>query len=295
MTYPRASRVLVVVTFKLSSIDSVLRSIKTWAGLGSVELLAFLHQDDILLESHPPHLIEQLFNHVETYSCEYSRQGPPLTSKKSPTIAQIFDAMRRYPGYEYYAYVNSDIELIPACGDFDLPFFLDSVCSKGRLLLAPRRDYVTSIKACSVYRHGFDFFAVSSNLLCRLSCPQVAAMFRIGEAGWDYILPLSMRKDVIVIDATLPIYHAQHPTGSCAEWEQAMMFCMGYTDSSWFMAGPIKSLVLFALARCMGIHKQTFSVDCTSLSVSGSRAYFMSRLFFYLVVQPVLLSSARFC
>ena len=259
----------------------------TWRGQNDVEILALLEKEDFETNSKSVDEMQRLGGSIKLYSCE---ELPCISKKKSPSLGIIMQAMLERPGYSYYIYINADIEIVAADEFYNLKEDLLKAYSS-RVGFFSRKDYSSTLDDGATYSLGFDAFVYPSHLLRKIAYSQVTKSFQIGQAGWDYALPLSTAKEYVYTSDHMPLYHRRHSTGSDASWTAAMIRCIPEVHASWYKDSKFLSL-LFVFLRLSLICIRGYSEDSKQNKSQQVIAYLVSRMFFFGFVSSNLLKSS---
>lgn len=282
---PAQPVVLIITTFKASYIELISHCLRSWKSNPYIDLLALLEEEDWRDSVSYRELITDCVTMISTYRLSGS-EIDENTRKRSPSLFTVFNSLKAYRGYSYYGFVNSDIEL-DASDDF--LHKVSSASEHSNLVLYPRRDYGNYLVNSRLYRLGFDFFVAPAALVYSLDIPPALKGFRVGEVGWDYILPLSMPKSRIRFSDNLYLYHRLHPSGSTEMWDSAIITCLFNIHATWVSAVPYSLLIasLKLLYRCSISLEEWLPVR---LHLKGLISYLISRCLLRLFIKPVLLS-----
>ena len=209
--------------------------------------------------------------------------------KRSPRIINILETMKGLKGFKYYAYANADIELRANQRRIDLCRKIDELSSGSRIIFAHRRDYSSDAEGFTFYMQGLDFFVFPNKTLEELEFSQGLYLCQIGQVGWDYMLPLCMPAPQVLTTCRLPLYHETHPTGSNADWSEAIMNILPHIHSTWTNERPIMKVVLRIANRLSSSLEKRKSTP-TNDWYKRAMYYFWSRVLFYGFIQRLFSS-----
>ena len=284
----KTQKILLVTTFRLKDIESHSRCLQSWSKNPQVELLALVEDADLTSNGEQ---IKELKHKVDIV-CKYKCTGETDSArspKKSPSISTIFETIRLFKGYEYYAYTNADIELAPTIESFTLSKAIRKITGDKKIAFGKRRDYSETKSEYETYQSGLDFFCLHYSILPDLKLDSRAGTFQIGQVGWDYILPLSFPKEFIRFTSSLPIYHRRHATGSSADWSFAIASLVLSIDNSWLEKNSLeKHIINVSRLIARSIESRQRQNGRGKLSITAT--YLMSRFAFYLAIQRILVA-----
>ena len=286
---PPLTNLLVITTFRPSE-TKLLTTLSTWAHFSDVHLAALIEESE--LPSLRKNIrLHSIFGTVLTYTYR-APSSTPFSSqslKTSPTLQQVFDAFLTLDQFSSYIYINADLELY-------LPGY--SVCAvsptlippPGVVLLGSRRDYTYSRKHFSTYTIGYDLIGLDRETLHELLLPNTFHHYQIGEVGWDYLLPLSLPRNRILIQDNIPIYHKVHPTGSSSDrWSESILLVTRNIHKSWLEThnlAKIASIISLAIANLL---PESDSRSSRSLSFLRKLVFYLSsRLAYYACIKYLL-------
>ena len=287
-----SKRILLVATFRLTDVNHTGKFIKAWKSDPSVKVLVLIESSEWASYPEDARLLLGLVDKVKTYTASRSNRLQAST-KKSPYLTDVFQAMHEYSGYNYYAYVNADIEISPMHGCCDMEQSIKKLITKRAILFARRHDYLSNKRLAKPYDKGFDFFAMSSEALSLLTIPIKSREFQIGQVGWDYMLPLCIPKQMVVFTNEIPLYHKCHPTGSSEDWGRAMASFLPYIHKTWLYGKPIQKTIVYLCCMMLKIRDADSIPFIKNIWASEILVYLASRTSFYLALKDLLQSERK--
>ena len=185
-----------------------------------------------------------------------------------------------------YLYFNSDLEF-DANSWGSTEAVLEKISHNKLITFFCRYDYhEANPDASRVYVSGFDVFIIPASMLDSVGDKSLG-LFSIGNVGWDYFLPLSIKQDRVQLAYGLPVRHMMHPTGSSKDWGDMIFKLLPEIDESWINLLPRKRGILLRL--CIYIARMDKGVDRSSKDLMAKTvSYMISRCSYYLCLRPLL-------
>ena len=292
------TRLLVVTTLALKSLHECTSNLLQWQSYVNVDIVVFIEAHDLYTNTDKAYYLQSQLNIPIIQYKSATQSGPHV--KKSPLFSQIWNYLSKYKSqYDILGFVNSDI--IPhfgkgSSGDLDLNrLFLPNI-SPYSLILVHRIDITKSFEPQpSVYIHGYDLFLFPSQNM-ELINTSTFSLCRIGQVGWDYLLPLSQPFHLVASSISSPLYHFRHDTGSNQPWDEAILELKDHIDRSWFKGLPIIRTVFSVVSLLYSSLTFLISLvikqptECYSANLVD---YYLARAFYYLVIHHLLRRMAK--
>ena len=287
------NRLLLATTFRLTDLEKSTYYLKKWKEQDNLHIVALILGSEV--ESNPTaaRLLGRFVDKVIAYENDETGKHYKATTKTSPNIKTVLEILSAEEGYDYYGFANADIE-----ADYGhIPTgFSESIhkLSQGALaVFAHRRDYSSDKNTYKVYTKGFDLFMLPAGLIKNASlCPGLK-FFQIGQVGWDYMLPLSLREQDVATTSLLPIFHKEHKTGSNSDWSQAIITCITYIDPTWTYHKPIKRLVLKITSRLIKPPSSNKNFNAMWKRLKQPLYYVTSRVIYYGIIEKLFLKQKQ--
>lgn len=282
-------RMLLVTTFRLCDIDRFSCTLGRWRKQAGVTVAALIDNDELDSKTREVERLNELVDIVTTYELNKKDESRRASGKNSPGVLDIIESMKKQKGYDYYTYVNADIELLTNLKRFNICEAIHEISNSKRVVFSHRRDYVLVPEIYHDYLQGLDLFSVPNSVLKKMILPKEIEFFRIGQVGWDYMLPLCLPKRQVAITNSLPIYHKVHRTGSNANWDLAISYCVSNMHRSWTDKKPIRRLII-KIASCF-MHSTRDQSDSSRSSSLAARVstHLITRIVFYAVLSHLFL------
>ena len=284
------SKVLLATTFRLRDIRSVSGFLRKWKADKNISLMVLIESSEYSSKLEARKMLASLVDEIVLYNSISDNTRTNLLEKNPPSLLNIIEALKhKSSGYDYVGYANSDIQLISHKRDQDLSEEIHKLSRGMRAVFAHRKDYSDDHSIFSDYMQGLDLFMFPSQLIRTMRLSPALRMFRIGQVGWDYMLPLSLPKQHVTTTCALPLYHKTHKTGSNADWSRAVLCFLPYIDTSWTDGRPFGRAVLVCARFLQGLLRNLRLPQYTQAMLADGFDYFGSRIIFYSVIERVLL------
>ena len=276
---------VILTTFRLSDTRQALYNLKRWKSEAGVSTCALIEEKDYISNPADIELLKNGADILIPYKAHIDSVASRQYGKRSPRIIDILETMKGLKGFKYYAYANADIELRVNKRGMDLCRKIDELSSGRRIIFAHRRDYSSEAEGFAYYMQGLDFFVFPNKALEEIEFSQGIYSCQIGQVGWDYMLPLCMPASQVLTTCRLPIYHEIHPTGSTADWSEAIMNLLPHIHPTWTNEKPIMKIVLRISGRLNSSLENRKSIPPTNDWCKRAMYYFWSRVLFYGFIQ----------
>ena len=247
-----------ISTFAARHAQESLLTLQTWRRLRSTTLAVMIEESevsDVMRVMRAP-----IGDGIKIIPYRY-QTGIHLSSdeeegrKRSPLFSQVWELMQAEKGsYDYLGFVNSDIEYHGHTEGCSIRALLSAPGpSENSVVLGQRIDY-TQDNAHPIGRYlaGYDIFIIRS----RFDEIQTSVFkrCRIGQVGWDYLIPLSQEKKNVCCLNSTSTYHRIHKTGSSSSWSKEIIAAFGLSHESWYRdswdRGFTRSMTLMLYMEC---------------------------------------------
>lgn len=284
------NKVLLATTFRLEEIRSITGFLQKWRADRNISLMALVDSSEYCSKREARELLTSLVDHIVLYRSIDNNILGNLGKKNPPSLLDVIEALRRKSAdYDYVGYVNSDIQLLMHNRDHSLSEEIHKFSSGIKAVFAHRKDYSSDHRVFSNYMQGLDLFMFPSQLIRTIRLSPALRLFRIGQVGWDYMLPLSLPKQHVTTTCALPLYHKTHKTGSNADWSRAILSFLPYIDPSWTSSKPFERAVLVFVGFLQRMFKGLPPSQRIKVYLNDSFDYLGSRIVFYMVIERILL------
>lgn len=288
-------KLYLVSTFAARHAKESLLTMQTWRMLGNITVAVMIEEREV---SNVRRIMkETIGDGFEIIPYRYQSglllENKEEGRKRSPLFSQVWEEMQAVKSsYEYLGFVNSDIEYHQHAESCSIRELLDAPGHSGTsLVLGQRIDYLQDwSRPIGRYLAGYDIFIIRS----RFDEINKAAFerCRIGQVGWDYLIPLTQEKSsVCCIDST-STYHRSHKTGSSSSWNQAIITTFRLSHESWYRdtwdRGFTRSMTLVLYMGCRAAISwlpKSLHTRCRK-----SLEYVFARVFFYCFTKKELAS-----
>jgi len=283
-------KVLLATTFRLSEIDCVIDFLQEWKAEQNISLMILVESSEYDRAGEAKRLLRSMANHLVIYRSSSDDTPKDEEKKKPPSLLNIIEALRsKSTHYDYVGYVNSDIELIRHNEFYSLVEEIDNLSKQAKAIFAHRRDYSTDYSIFRIYRQGLDLFMFPAQFIREMSLAPSLHLFRIGQVGWDYMLPLSITKEDIITTHALPLYHKIHKTGSNTNWSEAILSLLPQIHPSWTHSKPVGRAVLLCCSFLQDMLMRAPLPQRIKVWLTSRFNYISSRIIFYGVIERLLL------
>ena len=206
-----------------------------------------------------------------------------LLRKRTPSLRDVWNAFQAEGSKEsIYCFVNADIRPKFSRDGKELDIIRFAYENK-IILAANRQDYTVSRQSSRVYSKGFDFFSIPGVMLDRYAGLPLEK-YRIGQVGWDYALPLMVKRHELFRVSSMGLYHRLHPTGSEEDWGESICRLVSDVDSSWIGSISAIGRTIFRIGKCI----QKARVSICPRAVQEFLRYSASRMVYYGAIRAML-------
>ena len=291
-------RLYLISTFAARHAKVAILTLQTWRQLKGATIAVMIEESEVSDVQRVMH--ETLRDDFEIIPYRYQNHSYPdgdiKSRKKSPLFSQIWEAMQAVgDSYDYLCFTNSDIEYYSPGQDCSIRKLLaPSEFAGTSLILGQRIDYMQDkARPMGTYLAGYDIFFIRSGFQGIKS--SAFRRCRIGEVGWDYLIPLSQEKsDICCIDST-STYHRMHKTGSISSWSSEIITVFQMVHESWYRnswdKGIMRSLALALYMRFSAVI--AWLPHAAHIHCKAWLEYMFARVFFYCFMKRELASIKR--
>jgi len=117
---------------------------------------ALIDNDELDSKTREVERLNELVDIVTTYELNKKDESRRASGKNSPGVLDIIESMKKQKGYDYYTYVNADIELLTNLKRFNICEAIHEISNSKRVVFSHRRDYVLVPEIYHDYLQGLE-------------------------------------------------------------------------------------------------------------------------------------------